>query len=105
MVWPVFGVRALLHLRGGRRINFKGGVMKNGGPAFPSTELIFKYDKAGFPIGEKSPVSGMSLRVWLAGMALPGIISTFRGKVNGSEIAQTALTCADEILKKLDKQT
>jgi hypothetical protein len=89
--------------------NFTVRIMSkifDGGPAFPRKRK-FHYEadtKPGSGMIHDPPQSGMSVRVWLAGMALAG-----RGKewgeqgFGGDKVAEYCLQQADFILKRIQE--
>ncbi len=78
---------------------------KDGGPAFPR------------PLGEalgtiSDSYVGMSLRAWLAGMAMNGLLASnkevmLQGKsqeANETTAAVAAVACADALISELEKE-
>lgn len=77
----------------------------DGGPAFPTHMLNVPLDEADDP-----KHNGMSIRAWLAGQALPGIIIASQRlyEISGhvtdkNETAQIACATADALLAELAK--
>ena len=82
---------------------------KDGGPAFPTTREI--RDSSGQLCGTES-FPGMSLRAWLAGMAMQGICSTltpervkehYDGTLGGKIVAKASVVIADAMIAELEK--
>lgn len=75
--------------------------MKDGGPAFPNTEVYHPHDGSGMWQG----ADGMSLRDWFAGMALQGYSSNQEhlDTHTHEETAELAYIAADAMLAKRDR--
>ena len=80
-----------------RLINPGGAAMipRDGGPAFPSQAL------GGDGMPEARAWPGMSLRVWLAGMALAEVPDP-ESLADASKAAELALAIADAILEAIE---
>jgi len=74
--------------------------MNDGGQAFPGMEKIFDRLSGNYEIS----IPGMSLRDWLAGMAMQGIISASQGTVKDVKISSMAYVMADAMLKEGSKK-
>lgn len=79
-----------------------------GGPAFPATiklpehahgNAIDEFGSGIWPGGEVS-YPGMSIRIWLAGQALPFLAAALRGPGSHQDIAHQALALADTIIEE-----
>ena len=68
-----------------------------GGPAFPRTG---SYHPDGDSCFDSTRQDGMTLRAWLAGQALSGILSLERGVT--PRTAKRAVAMADAVLEVLD---
>jgi hypothetical protein len=83
----------------------------DGGPAFPELKSSLMRDQAREAhrfTHDYQTTSGMTLRDWLAGQALVGLLASPRGPVDGSVMtdtlaASTAYAVADAMLKERDK--
>lgn len=71
-----------------------------GGPAFPQAEYGATEGTMGsWDYFLKSFTGGMTLRDWMAGMALQGMLSSETGVTMPSEYAELAYKIADAMLK------
>ena len=84
--------------------------MKDGGPAFPTTDYDCTYDSIPRPVN----YWGMSLRAWYAGKALTGLLSSFDvlelARLSpdpdglAGALATAACGLADAMIAELDKE-
>jgi hypothetical protein len=72
----------------------------DGGPAFPGRVRVFSAD--GSFMGEQ-PEEGMSLRAWLAGMAMQGMLACPDQPESRSEMIKAAVINADMLIAELEK--
>lgn len=70
-------------------------------PAFPSEYSGGGKDELGMPIIVHRKCYGISKRLYLAGMAMQGLLSnTEHNRVAFDDIIKRSLECADELLKQ-----
>lgn len=81
-------------------------VINNGGPAWPTTEMV--RDPAVYPVHRYDEVrhQGMSLRDWFAGQSIPAAERSVQqtiGMFDGIAIAEKAYWLADAMLAQREK--
>jgi hypothetical protein len=82
------------------------GEMTNGNdPAFPADTFAVHKDLPRDVILKLSQCQGMTIRTWLAGMALNAVIGGSKvGEWYTSEVVECAVKMADALLAELGKQ-
>lgn len=74
-------------------------AVNDGGPAFPQTRDSWYCAN----LGEPPAPSGMSLRTWLAGLAMQGMLADSRCGHTAGEIAYLSVYQADALIAELAK--
>jgi len=72
----------------------------NGGPVFPGEQIAFTASGHRMTLGHHN---GMSLRAWLAGQAMNGLLAADLGVEMTAAIAKQAVAQADALLAELEK--
>lgn len=74
--------------------------IRDGGPAFPAMNFIVPIDLEARHVARLGETQGMSLRDWLAGMAMQGILSANQDRLNDEWLSKEAFGYADAMLKQ-----
>ena len=78
-------------------------MIKDGGPAFPTTQAAISAQGGEITIDDP----GMSLRAWLAGQALSGMMVEQLGNTKvgwQQEVAWAACSVADAVIAELERE-
>jgi hypothetical protein len=79
-------------------------AFRNGGPAFPQS-LTFSPEGIAHVAGEYfANCDGMTLRDWLAGMALPSVYKEGVGEITETEMALDCYRIADAMIAAREKE-